>query len=210
MTNQTITEMFQSGNLKDIPGYEGLYAASRDGRIWSYPKQGSSRNGMWMKQQKYTNSKDRVKPRSHYNVPLRKDDKSRLLQVHRLIGLTHIPNPDNLPQINHQNCNSLINDVGNLEWSDSFGNMKHAQANGLMPQHTEKQKLGRSKAGKKTGAMNGMKSRRMFTMAEADCIRKIHEITKKSYRSIARAYNCTANTIINICNNKSYLQEAQP
>jgi len=35
MTNQTITEMFQSDNLKDIPGYEGLYAASRDGRAYN-------------------------------------------------------------------------------------------------------------------------------------------------------------------------------
>jgi len=43
MTNQTIAEMFQSGNLKDIPGYEGLYAASKDGRIWSYPKPCSSK-----------------------------------------------------------------------------------------------------------------------------------------------------------------------
>ena len=121
MTNQTIAEMFQSGNLKDIPGYEGLYAASRDGRIWSYPKWGSSKNGMWLKQQKYTNSADRIKPRSHYNVPLRKNGKRSLLQVHRLIGLTYIPNPDNLPQINHQNCNPLINDVDNLEWSDELG-----------------------------------------------------------------------------------------
>ena len=185
MTNQTIAEMFQSGNLKDIPGYEGLYAASRDGRIWSYPKWGSSKNGLWLKQQKYTNSKDRVKPRSHYNVPLRKNGKRSLLQVHRLIGLTYIPNPDNLPQINHQNCNPLINDVDNLEWSDGFGNMQHAQENGLIPQHTEKQTKTRSQNGKKTGAINGMKSRRMFTMTEADCIRKIHRITKKSYRSIA-------------------------
>jgi len=198
--------------MKDIPGYEGLYAVTEDGKVWSYPKPCSSKFGKWMKLQLMCNDRDRNKAHYQYTVGLYKNKKRKSYQVHRLVGLTYIPNPDNLPQINHKDGNPLMlpdNHVSNLEWADGFGNMQHAQTNGLMPQHTEKQKLGRSKAGKKTGAMNGMKSRRMFTMAEADCIRKIHKITQKSYRSIARTYNCTANTIINICNYKSYTMEVQ-
>ena len=49
MTKESITQMFSAGNLKDIPGYEGLYAASKDGRVWSYPKPYSSKDGLWMK-----------------------------------------------------------------------------------------------------------------------------------------------------------------
>ena len=207
MTDPNIAEMFQSGNLKDIPGYEGLYAASKDGRIWSYPKPRSSKNGKWLKQQKYTNSKDRIKPRLHYNVPLYKNKKRKLFQVHRLIAQTFVPNPSNLPQINHKDCNPLNNNIDNLEWCDGFGNMQHAAVMGLINQLSKNLQKARSRNGKKMGPINGMKSRRMFTMAEAECIRKIHQITKKSYRSIARAYNCSANTIINICNYKSYVQE---
>ena len=195
--------------MKDIKGYEGLYAITRDGRIWSYPKPCSSINGIWLKQSKITTKRIIKKDYQAWTVLLYKDNKAKRFLSHRLVGLTYIPNPDNLPQINHKDGNPLINDVDNLEWSDGFGNMQHAQENGLIPQHTEKQTETRIRNGKKTGAINGMKSRRMFTMAEADCIRKIHRITKKSYRSIARAYHCTANTVINICNNKSYLQEAK-
>ena len=211
MTNQTISEMFQSGNLKDIPEYEGLYAASKDGRIWSYPKPCSSRNGLWLKQQKQTNnSGGRIRPRSHYNVPLYKNKKRKLFQVHRLVAQTFVPNPNNLPQINHKDGNPLNNNIDNLEWCDGFGNMQHAQANGLIQQFTKKSMQNRRLQGKRNGGCsNVIKARRMFTMAEADCIRKIHRVTKKSYHSIARAYNCSANTIINICNYKSYIQEVQ-
>ena len=194
--------------MKDIPGYEGLYAVTKDGDVWSYPKQRSSKFGKWMKLQLFINTKNRNKPHSQYTVGLYKDKSRKTFQVHRLVAQTFIPNPNNLPQINHKDGNPLNNDIDNLEWCDGFGNMQHAAIVGLMNQHSKNLQKARSRNGKKTGAANGMKSRRMFTMAEADCIRKIHQITKKSYRSIARAYNCTAHTIINICNYKSYVQEA--
>ena len=191
--------------MQDIPGYEGLYAVTRDGQVWSYPKQRSSKFGKWMTLQIHVNNRDRLKPRSHYNVGLFKDKKRKLCQVHRLVGLAYIPNPDNLPQINHIDGNSLNNWDWNLEWATGFGNMQHAQDTGLLNQYTEKQRKARSESGKITGPMNGMKSRRKFSFAEAECIRKIYKFSKKSYKAMARAYNCSDNTIRNICNNKSYL-----
>ena len=195
--------------MKDIKGYEGLYAITEDGEVWSYPKKRSSRKGKWLKP--FIQSKKRVNGTTYSlaSVGLRKDKKRSLFLVHRLVAQAYIPNPKNKKQVNHKNGNSLKNYVDNLEWATGFENMQHAQKMGLLIQCTEKQKATRSHNGKKTGAINGMKSRRMFTMEEADCIRKIYKVTKKSYRSIARAYNCTANTIIKICNCKSYVQEAQ-
>jgi len=199
--------------MKDIPGYEGRYAATRDGKIWSYPKPSNLHRvnclmpGKWLKQQLFVNRKNRVKPHAQYTVMLYKNNKGKRYQVHRLVAQAFIPNPNELSQINHKDGNTFNNDVNNLEWCTSSHNMQHAVETGLFDIHSGNQDITRSRNGKKTGAINGMKSRRMFTMAEANCIRKIHKITKKSYRSIARAYNCTAHTISNICNYKSYLQE---
>jgi len=192
--------------MKDILGYEGLYAITRDGRIWSYPKQRSSKHGKWMKLQLYTNTKNRVKPHSQYTVGLYKGMKRKTYQVHRLVGLTYIPNPENKLDINHIDGDSLNNWDWNLEWNTKFENMEHAVAFGLINPHSGDQDITRSRNGKLTGAANGKKSRRMFTMEEAECIRNIHRVGKKSCRAISKEYDCSNVTISNICNNKTYVR----
>ena len=51
--------------------------------------------------------------------------------VHRIIAKTFIPNPDNLPCVNHKDGNKLNNSVDNLEWCTHSENVKHAYDNGL-------------------------------------------------------------------------------
>lgn len=51
-------------------------------------------------------------------------------RVHRLVAKSFIPNPDNLPQVNHKDGNGLNNDVENLEWISASGNMLHSYGNG--------------------------------------------------------------------------------
>lgn len=194
--------------MKDIPGYEGLYAVTKDGKIWSYAKPCSSKEGMWLKQYLFSNKRDRDKPHDQYTIHLYKEDTCKNYQVHRLVAITYIPNLENLPQINHKDGDSLNNQVLNLEWVTQEQNMQHGISMGLIDAHSGQQDVTRSMNGRKTGAINGMKSRRMFTMSEAICIRIIHKTTEKSFRAIARAYNCSGNTIIKICNYKSYLMEA--
>ena len=46
--------------MKDIEGYEGFYAITEDGQVWSYPKRAWS--GGWMKQQLCTSNRGRNKP----------------------------------------------------------------------------------------------------------------------------------------------------
>ena len=191
--------------MRDIPGYEGLYAITRDGRVWSYPKQRSSKHGKWMKLQLFENTKNRVKPHSQYTVGLYKGMKRKTYQVHRLVGLTYILNPENKPDINHIDGDSLNNWDWNLEWNTKLENMQHAIKMGLLDIHSGDQDITRSNNGKLTGAANGKKSRRIFSMPEVDCIRKIHEIGNKSFRSIAKVYNCSDKTIGNMCNYKSYV-----
>jgi hypothetical protein len=51
--------------------------------------------------------------------------------VHRIVATCFIPNPDNLPCVNHKDGNKLNNDIDNLEWCTHSENTKHAYITGL-------------------------------------------------------------------------------
>ena len=52
--------------------------------------------------------------------------------AHRLVAQAFIPNPDNLPDINHKNSNTTDNNVDNLEWCTATDNIQHAIKSGRM------------------------------------------------------------------------------
>ena len=49
-------------------------------------------------------------------VKLFKDGKHKWFSVHRLVAMAFLPNPDNLPQVNHKNEDKTDNRLFNLEW----------------------------------------------------------------------------------------------
>jgi hypothetical protein len=53
------------------------------------------------------------------------------LRVHRLVADAFIPNPNNLPMVNHKDGNKRNNHVSNLEWVDCQQNTRHAFDNNL-------------------------------------------------------------------------------
>lgn len=55
--------------------------------------------------------------------------------VHQLVAQTFIPNPDNLPQVNHKDCNRTNNHVDNLEWCDASYNQKYREKYGKSLSH---------------------------------------------------------------------------
>jgi len=45
---------------------------------------------------------------------------------HRMVAETYIPNPNNLPQVNHKDENKLNNSISNLEWMNTADNKHHS------------------------------------------------------------------------------------
>lgn len=63
------------------------------------------------------------KNHQYYAVKLSKDGIIKQFRVHRLVAQAFIPNPDNLPQVNHINENKFDNRVENLEWCTNEYNL---------------------------------------------------------------------------------------
>lgn len=189
--------------MKDIKGYEGLYAATEDGKIWSYPKPRSSKHGKWLKQIPSTKKRCNGTKYSLLSIHLFKDKKGKSFLVHRIVAEAFLSNPKNKPQINHKDGNPLNNHVDNLEWTDFFENMQHAQKNGLLNQFTDKQIAARSKNGKLNWAI-AAKSHCKFTTEEAKQIKELWEESKRSFALIGREFGVSPKTIANICYDKTY------
>ena len=73
----------------------------------------------------------------------------KTMAVHRLVAICWLPNPENLPQVNHMDLNQLNNFVTNLEWCTAKHNTNHAQQNGRMPIAKPRIKKGWSQGFKK-------------------------------------------------------------
>lgn len=63
---------------------------------------------------------------------LSKGNKKKMFYAHRLVAEAFIPNPDNLPVVNHIDGNKANNNVSNLEWVSYSENVVHAHKNNLI------------------------------------------------------------------------------
>lgn len=119
---------------KDVAGFEGQYAVTKDGRVWSYPRNRERKSplgkdfkmffpGRWLK--------PRLDREGYAWVWLRKKPMTLARKIHRFVAQAYIPNPFELLEINHKNGIKTDNRVENLEWCTRKQNVAHAVANGF-------------------------------------------------------------------------------
>ena len=111
---------------RDIQGYDGFYQVSNCGRVRSMYFHNNHATIKRVKVLKtVTNKSNRV------YVSLHNDGKRKNCTVHRLVACAFLPNPDQLPEVNHIDGNPSNNNVENLEWCTKKYNAQHAYDNDL-------------------------------------------------------------------------------
>lgn len=105
------------------------------------------------------------------------------IPIHRFVATAFIPNPNNLPEVNHKDGNKMNNSVENLEWVTRSENMQHARDTGLQPRGLSTYK------GK-------------FTPERREEIKNLWNSGKYSRREIAKMYDVSHTCINDILNSK--------
>lgn len=95
--------------MKDIKDFEGEYAVTSCGKVWSY------KTGKFLSP---------IDNHGYKMVILSSDGEIKAKYIHRLVAEAYIPNPDNLPEVDHINNCRGDNRVNNLQWLTREDNMK--------------------------------------------------------------------------------------
>lgn len=103
--------------MKDIVGYEGLYAITTCGRVWSYKYNKFLKPGRCSDKNLYQ------------KVYLYDNYKRKVCYVHQLVAQTYLENPFGYTEVNHKDEDKTHNYVSNLEWcsrsyNNTYGNVR--------------------------------------------------------------------------------------
>ena len=118
-------EVLEGEAWKTIEGFEGFYEVSSLGRVRSLPRVvKGNHNSTQFRKGKIL--KQKIKKNGYLYVCLAKESVNTYHHIHRLVAKAFIPNPDNLPQINHKDECKTNNVVGNLEWCSQLYNNNYS------------------------------------------------------------------------------------
>ena len=110
---------------RPVVGYEGRYEVSSRGRVRALPHVTHQRDRFGGINAVYRAGK-MLKPRVNKGYLFIDIDRKTMF-VHRLVAKAFIPNPDNMPQVNHKDENPKNNRVDNLEWCTAKYNCQYGR-----------------------------------------------------------------------------------
>ena len=117
---------------KNIEGYKYYYITDT-GEVYSKDRQVTMQNPntkqpmIFLKKGRKLAKK--INNSGYYEVCLFENNIKKYCLVHRLVAKTFIPNPNNLPQVNHIDENKLNNSIDNLEWCTNIYNHSYGTGN---------------------------------------------------------------------------------
>lgn len=109
-----------------MSGYEGLYEVSTDGQIRSCDRNIICKDGT-IKHLKGRILKPGIGKYGRNQYTLTKNGIKESVRGYRVVAETFLPNPYNLPEVNHIDGNNLNDNLSNLEWVESEQNIRHGQ-----------------------------------------------------------------------------------
>lgn len=102
---------------KDIPGYKG-YKVSNLGNVMSFRRYKTGRK-----------LKASLSDGKYLKVAVMQNGQEKTVNIHRLVALSFLPNPNKLPIVNHKDENKTNNRPENLEWCDFKYNSNYGTRN---------------------------------------------------------------------------------
>lgn len=115
-------------NWRPVTGYEELYLVSDEGQIMSLERVVTSSYRTARRKPKLLKHGLRGRDSLKYAFVILSDGKtSKHLSVHRIVAEAFVPNPQNLPEVNHKDKNTLNNKADNLEWCTHEYNVEYSK-----------------------------------------------------------------------------------
>lgn len=131
LNNYKEIENLEGEIWKDVVGYEGYYLISNKGRCISLDYNRTKLPRLLKPSRASTNNE-------YLRYCLSMDGVKIDYKIHRLVAQAFIPNPDNLPQVNHKDENPQNNCVENLEWCTAKYNNNYGTAKERKAEHKKK------------------------------------------------------------------------
>ena len=128
---QEALNVTEGQNRVAVKGFEGLYEVDTQGNVFSVDRIIHDVKCDRLFRGKMLKPTEHNGKQPYFYVSLCKNGKSTKQMVHRLVAEAFIPNPLNLPQVNHKDGNVHNNAVWNLEWATNADNTFHAYENRL-------------------------------------------------------------------------------
>ena len=97
--------------MKIIEGFNGKYGITEDGKVFSFA------SNKFLKPQ--------ATEKGYLTVCLGRGTNYKPYRIHRLVAEAYLPNPDNLPEVNHKDEDKSNNSVSNLEWCTGDYNLHY-------------------------------------------------------------------------------------